>query len=64
MINGAMQAHGERINTHKLTAKQVHEILQRYADGDVTQKELASEYHVSQPNIHAIVSGKTWRDVV
>lgn len=45
----------------KLTARQVMEIRQRYAQGDVTQTQLSAEYEVSGVTIHKIVRGKMWK---
>ena len=42
----------------KLDMERVREIRRRYADGDVTQEELADEYGIAQSNISRIVN---WR---
>lgn len=52
---------GEKNKRAKLTTKQVREICNRYAAGDITQDELAQEYFVHQETISAIVRGKTWK---
>ena len=44
----------------KLTDAQVLEVRARYAAGGVSQRALAREYGVTQPNIHAIVNRETW----
>ena len=41
-------ANGEWKRTHKLTDDQVAEIRSRYAEGGVTQRQLAEEFGVSQ----------------
>ena len=51
---------GEKNPRSKLTAEQVLEIRHRYAAGKVTQRKLATEYHVSQENISAITRRRTW----
>jgi predicted transcriptional regulator len=52
---------GERVNNAKLTEGDVREI--RRLSGRLTQKALAERFGVSQPAIHSVVSGKTWRHV-
>lgn len=63
------QAKGEQINTNKLTEKEVLEILNyKYVDGrkrkikdTYSQVELAKKYRVTQANIRAILTKKTWK---
>ena len=43
-----------------LTFAQAQEIRERYAKGDVTQRELAREYHVNVDVIRRIVNNKTY----
>ena len=45
----------------KLTAKQVRNIRSSYANGRVTQTELAARYGVSNQLISTIVTWKTWK---
>jgi hypothetical protein len=52
---------GERIGTSKLTAAQVIEIRQRYADGEHNKSALSRDYGVSPAMICYIVAGKSWR---
>ncbi len=52
--------HGERSGTAKLSEEQVLAIRTRYAQGDITQAELASEYSVSRPTITVIITGRNW----
>lgn len=52
---------GEQVNNAKLTEGDVREI--RRLSGRLTQKALAERFGVSQPAIHSVVSGKTWRHV-
>lgn len=60
MARKGRSMHSERNHRGKLTAKQVTEIRKLYAVGDVSQKELAARYGVTQPSIGAILLGKTW----
>lgn len=52
----------ERVNTTKLTARQVIDIRLAAQDGE-TQASLASRFGVSKSNIAFIVSRKTWKHV-
>ena len=45
----------------KLTDAQVLEIRDRYAGGEVTQRQVAAEFGVSASTVRDIVTGKTWR---
>ena len=54
---------GESHGMSKLTEAQVVEIRERYAAGDVYQRELAAEYGVDQTLIGHIVRGKIWTHV-
>lgn len=48
----------------KLNQKQVVQIRKRYAESEsVTLDALAEEFGVSMTNIHAIVSGRSWKSV-
>lgn len=51
---------GERNPLAKLKWKQVEEIRQRYAAGEITIRKLALEYGVSRPSIQGIIRGRTW----
>lgn len=52
---------GEAHHDAKLTREAVDEIRRRYAQGDVTQQELAAEYDVDQTNISYIILGRSWK---
>ena len=53
---------GERHPNARLTAKQVLEIRRRYAEGNVTQRELADEYGIAtQSHISNIIHGHSWK---
>ena len=53
---------GERHGNHKLTHEQVLLIRQRYAEGGISHRQLASQWGVCRSQIHVIVTGKQWRD--
>lgn len=44
----------------KLSAEQVSAIRERYRTGGIRQRDLASEYKISQSRIWAIVNNKSW----
>ena len=52
---------GEKHGQAKLTNAQVEEIRVRYAQGNIFQRELATEYGVSRSEIGNIVRGENWR---
>jgi len=52
--------HSRRAN---LDADKVRDIRARYATGFATQKYLALEYGVTQPNISNVVNRKTWKNI-
>lgn len=52
--------YGEKNGSAKLTRKQVQEIKEKYAKGDIFQKALANEYGVRQCHISRIVRGESW----
>jgi hypothetical protein len=56
-------ARGERAGRAKLTEEIVREIRRRYAEGGITQDQLAAEYGVGQPRISALLLRKTWAHV-
>lgn len=53
--------HGERVNTCKLTEKQVLEIRARFANGETNKSALGREYKISNQVIGLIVRRKIWR---
>jgi hypothetical protein len=53
---------GERSSRAKLTAKEVIEIRQRYANGE-KKYQLAKAFHVSRFNIHLIVRRRNWSHI-
>ena len=61
MVRKRRHKYGERNHNHKLTDAQVVSIRARYAQGSISQKQLGSEYGVSETTIHVIVTGKGWR---
>jgi hypothetical protein len=56
-------ARGERVASAKLTAEQVREIRHRYAAGEVTQKQIARQYGVSQSGVSLLIRRVRWRHV-
>ena len=60
---------GERNHLHRLTARDVEEIRQRYATKDPVTgrrpsiRDLAADYHVGKTAIHRVVRGQTWKQV-
>jgi len=48
----------------KLTDARVLEIRDRFAGGEVTQRQVAAEFGVSASTVHDIVTGKTWKWLV
>jgi len=55
---------GEDHHLAKLSALKASEIRLRYQPRVHTLKALAGEYGVNHKTIHAIISGKTWKEVV
>jgi predicted XRE-type DNA-binding protein len=49
---------GEKNGAAKLKDSEAAEIKRRYADGGVTQQQLADEYGVSRPLVSYIISGR------
>ena len=62
-VLGKQAARGERVNTAKLTEKQVIEIRQRYIQENISQRELGVIYGVKQGPINKIISRKTWKHI-
>lgn len=56
-------ARGEQVGNAKLTASQVIEIRQRYANGDHALKKLSKEYGLTPSNIYKIAMHKVWRHI-
>lgn len=54
---------GESATDVRLTAEQVVAIRQRYAVGELNQKQLAHVYGVSHSNINQIITRRTWRHI-
>jgi hypothetical protein len=46
----------------KVSWEDVREIRLKYAEGDITQKDLASEYGITQPAIGQIIRHGTWKN--
>jgi hypothetical protein len=56
-------ARGERVATAKLTEQKVCQLRARYALGNVTQAELATDHCVSRSTVYLVVHRKVWRHV-
>lgn len=54
---------GEANGMHRLTATQVIEIRQRYADGETDQGRLAEEFGVDRSHVCKIVNRQKWRSL-
>lgn len=53
---------GERHHQARLKSRDAEEIRSRYAEGGLSQYELASEYGVHQPQVSRIVRGERWSE--
>jgi hypothetical protein len=60
---GVRRPRGEAHGLSRLASGDIVRIRERSAAGE-SQRFLAKEYGVSQPTIHSIATGKTWRHVV
>jgi len=56
-----MRSHGEHHHTAKLTSHDVRLILQLHPE--VSTRQIAVKFNVSQSAIAAILSGRSWRHV-
>jgi len=54
---------GEKCPTSKLTEAQVREIRIKYANGRISQRQLALEYGVHQATIFRIILRRTWSHI-
>jgi hypothetical protein len=59
-IKFGTQIFGERCPRAKLTEIQVKEIRAKYANGNITQRQLSIEYGVNPPAINNIINGRRW----
>lgn len=57
------QAKGERMAAAKLTEKEVLEIRETYATGEIGQVDLGSRYGVGHTTISYIVNRKYWKHI-
>lgn len=53
----------DRCTAARLLVAQVREIRSKYADGNITVKELASQYFVGESAIWKLLARKTWKHV-
>lgn len=51
---------GEKCGAAKLNEKQVEEIRRRYSEGGILQRELATEFSVTQPTVSRVLSKTAW----
>jgi hypothetical protein len=58
--NPALIRKGERHHGAKLTDQQVREIRERYAAGDISQRQLGAEYGIQQGAVSAIIRRAKW----
>ncbi len=63
MLGKHRHGHGARLPQAKLTDVQVIEIRRRYAQGSVTQEELAQEFGLTRAGVASITQRKTWRHI-
>lgn len=61
-IAAGRHAHGERVNTAKLTADQVREIRRRRAAGELLA-DLGHEFGINQSTVSQIAHRRSWRHV-
>ncbi len=59
-IKEGTQVFGERCFRAKLTEIQVKEIRAKYANGNITQRQLSIEYGVNPSAINNIINGRRW----
>lgn len=57
--NASFVQHGEHNHHCKLSDKQVADIRERFAQGDITRKQLAAEYGVTREHIGYIINRTT-----
>jgi ribosome-binding protein aMBF1 (putative translation factor) len=57
------QQKGEKHGRSKLTETDVREIRTRYANGGISQQQLALEYGVSQKLINLIIHRENWKHI-
>lgn len=60
MVTKGRSMVGSRNHNAKLTEATVREIVARYADGGITQKQLAAEYGVVEGAIWNVLHGRSW----
>lgn len=54
---------GSKINTSKLTKKDIIAIRTAYTAGSVSQRELARQYGIKQSSVHSILTRKNWKHI-
>lgn len=61
MVSKNRDCSGERASYAKLNWDKVNEIRARYLKDNISQRELAKLFNVSQPQINAIVNVRSWK---
>jgi hypothetical protein len=64
MVSKGRNHRGEDHCHSKLTAELVKEIRSKYVPRKYSTRRLASEYGMSQPTVHEIISRKIWKHVI
>lgn len=54
---------GENVHSSRLTEKDVVEIRRKYANGDISQRQLARDYNMGSRAIHCVVHRIKWKHV-
>ena len=54
---------GERFWSAKLTENQVREIRKLYAQGGISQRQLANDFGIAQTTVSAVVRFVNWKNV-
>lgn len=56
-------AKGQVFSRSEITDELVRRLRARYAEGGITQRELAAQHGISHKNLSLILAGKTWKHV-
>jgi DNA-binding XRE family transcriptional regulator len=61
--HAAQMTNMNRSRVAKLTEQDVRQIRQRYADHEITQRQLAKEYGISVATVQSVLDRRSWRHV-
>ena len=61
MVQRLRHVRGERVPQSKLTNEEALQIRAEYAGGEMSQRELAHKFRVSQATVSRLVAGETWK---